>query len=291
MQIGSITALGIKEFDVFNTSFSENISKTNALLSAYQIREIRKVINPASNSHPNAYLYASKIYYGWSLNYLLSGDSKTFTNEIGLELRSLIQSSGVNFSNRLQELNISHDLTARGLEQKQGSIGISINPSEINENFIEGNSMPIFVELTFLKDYDPLAINWKALLNTETEIPIEFIAFSLSKIKDDGRGWDNTTPPDPYLLIKYEGEEVFRTSPIEDTLTPEFTLDVTINYMDFDKLEFLVYDHDDWTEDDFIGYSIIDKNQVNENTTTNQLYLTSYIQIQNGVISFKPLDH
>lgn len=63
----------------------------------------------------------------------------------------------------------------------------------------------------------------------------------------DGRNWDDDGPPDPYVIIYRNGEEVLRTAPVQNSIRPEFPAaqsHVDVRVRDSDVLRFELRDHD-----------------------------------------------
>ncbi len=236
-----------KFYGILGVNFN---AKSNDRYAVLQVTSISRVENFIPDDLPSGYyFYPSKIAYGWSVNYIIWGNSKSFTSDISADISSLISGANINLKGIISKSNLSYKLELRGLRQRSDSDIIVLDPKEIKNNFIPGKPQPIFVEYRASNDQLTNAIQWETNKIGEGEYSIEWIEFGINPTDNLGNSWDTFGGINPIVYFKnaaYIGES--------DNFSRQIVkIGKNIDINNNTSLYFNIYDKDDYSQSDLIG--------------------------------------
>lgn len=241
-----------------------------AILSIYNVTKT-VTINPSSEIKDNADMFIKKIYYGWSINYIITGSSSNFNSDVKIALSRIISSlPEVNLDYTLGEYKLDKKLKLIGLKNKSENPPIVLNPNDVPNYFqVSEKFVPIFVEYEVIKDFNTEQIKFESSNVVPGKYKLKYITIEISNLKPSlNVAWDALGGlPDPYLKILINGKAIATSNKIQDTLNATFDVNKTIQINEGDKIEIIATDAD-VSEHDFIGsasitYEELSKKKIN----------------------------
>jgi hypothetical protein len=239
--------------------------KRFAILSVYHISKTA-TFHPTGDFNPKSKLFLKRIYYGWSIHYILSGSKSDFTSEAKAKLMSLsniLPNADINYT--LGEFKLDSQIKLIGLNSIQNSPNIITNPYDVKNHFnISQKEVPIFTEYEVLTPFHSQAINFETTkFKADEEYRIKYIKLKISNIKPGiNSSWDALGgKPDPFLKIFVNGELFFTSDKIQDNLDPTFNIEKNFFLKEGDLMQIGVIDKD-LENDDLIGDAWISYNEL-----------------------------
>jgi hypothetical protein len=241
-----------------------------AILSIYNITKT-VTFNPIGETKEESDLFIKRIYYGWSMNYIISGTSSKFSVDAKIAMSSIISSlSDVGLDYKLGEYNLEKKLKLIGLRNKTENPPLVFEPSSVAEYFqVSEKQVPIFVEYEVARDFITEPIKFESSRITAGKYKIRFVSLEISKLKPSlNTAWDVLGGlPDPYIKVFINGKEIVTSDKIQDTVTPMFNINKTIHLKEGDRIQIKAFDADviehDYIGEAFINYEELTKRKIN----------------------------
>ncbi|WP_167884273.1 C2 domain-containing protein [Leptospira idonii] len=259
-----------------NGNFSNLKDDRYALLSVYHISKTATYL-PEGKPIDSADVFLKRIYYGWSIHYVISGNKSSFSSEAKMKLLSL--------SNILPTADISYTLGEFKLESRIKLVGLSNNqkvptiisdPHEVNKYFqASQKEVPIFVEYETIKPLNTTRIDFESTKFKQGDYIIKYIKAEISNLKpSNNKSWDIFQElPDPFLQIFENGKIVFTSDKISNKLNPTFNIERKYSLKEGDLLQIGLYDHDmqnhDYIGDAWITYDELIQHEINKEIELN----------------------
>lgn len=279
-------------FGMVNVGAKNTDRKRYALLSVYFIDKV-DVFEPMGAALVNTDYYASKVYYGWAIHYLISGNEKIFTADVAANLDALTGVGG-DFKLAISQNNLSQNLSIKGLNPKQPG-QITYTPDQVADNFTfdKNNSSPIFVEYEAITSVPVTALSWASKkLELNRAYRISDIQCVAMERKEDGKEWDSkliSGSPAPDISVEiYVNNQSQKIASGPDN---QYAMNVSPNisfFIDdsFEYLYFKVFDRDG-LQNDLIGTAIIYKNDLLRFTERQWLSLATKGQLKSLLIQIE----
>ena len=254
-----------------------------------QVRHISRVKRLDTKNPPprdsNADYFISTVYYGWSLDVMVRGRSKTFTRGVSAHLQDVVEGGvGGDFRQVARENELTTEVKLRGLASQDGSPGIALSPDQVQSQFQIGKPQPILVEYTFLKDTETEPIKWSERSIGPGRYRLEEVGITLANQKASGEDWDPLSPlPDPLVSLRRNGQFVATVGGKDNTTTVRFGSGRMIDLNPGTELSFRVVD-EDVTEHDFAGMASARYNQLSQKHPGEKIPLRTEGQVQSGWI-------
>lgn len=277
----------LKAFNFVGFNTSELHQKRFALLTVYSISEVARIESDFSKSVSNIDFYASAIYYGWALNVLIDGSVTDFTKSIAANLESFNQIGG-SIKRKIESYNLRTDIFLRGLQAKSSSPEIVLDWNDVKNHFDIGEPQPIFIEYTFLKSYNTDQITWSEQNIIPGDYRLIEVGAEIAKSKSNGRNWDFSGPPDPFVDVYINGELVLKDGPSKNNFSPKFQPSRTITITRDMILQFDFIDKD-LSEHDEIGRAQIQYNEIINGSLNKPIELVVTGQVKRAWIILGPI--
>lgn len=220
-----------------------------------KIESVSRVLSLQPQGSPlySGRIFASKIYYGWTLNYVFEGDSTQLNEHIAVNLASLIARGG-NLTNEVSRLQLRKYVVSRGLSPKNtNDVVVALDADDVKKNFTTSGSgnQPIAIEYECATDFSVPAVNVKAPKYLPGNFVIDSIAFSIAETQADGSSWDFGSDPDPIIrLYRNNGEEY--AVQVDDRISGSVKIGRPLSLNAGDQINVVLWDEDN-DENDFIG--------------------------------------
>lgn len=222
-----------------------------AVLNVRSISRVRSLDAQGTPLYQGEF-YASKIYYGWSLDYVFEGDESQLNEHIDAKLRDLL---GGEFSSEVERLRLKKTLVTRGLKPKNSRpVVIANSAADIVANFTQEGSgdQPILVEYECAKSFSVPAFDTKAPKYSAGNFTLDSLRFSIAETQADGSSWDGGSPPDPLITISRNGVKIYSTQ-VDDMLSGSIAIGRLITIGSGDVIRADLVDVDGIDPDDPIG--------------------------------------
>ena len=172
-----------------------------------RVSQIDRVVKLQTAAEPQerAPMYASKIFYGWSVYFVLSGESNKFTSDVAADIKA----AGANFKTLTQSNSIDVGIHLIGLRPKEhGDVVMATSLSDIKAYFeTDGEAQPIFVEYTIMEGAEVDPIPWNSFTMKPGTYRVT-LSVEAQPSKSDGRPWDaGGDPPDVMVKVNCGGQE------------------------------------------------------------------------------------
>jgi len=265
-----------KIFSFIKGGYNKNQDERYAVLNIYYIDKT-VTLTPNANLVENAAFYAEKIHYGWSLNYLISGKTDTFTKELSSNLQKWINTGG-EFRSCSIASELTQELQLIGLSGKSDGVTIAITPEETLNQFSRSKEpVPILIEYKTVKDVNTEGINWASEYYTPGEYKIEYVDYNVSQSKLDGKNWDvgfgNTKNPDVIFTISVDHNTLGTYIGSKDTFKQMIRIDKKTNLTSKSNIE-IKFDDKDMSENDDIGTASISFREIAKNKNNSQIRMS-----------------
>lgn len=281
--------LGLTKADL-----SQKIEKRFAILSVHNITKSASFI-PGDSPNENSDFYLKTIYYGWSINYIISGESYSFNSEVKSNLNTIFN---VNFKDSIKEYNLEYKTELIGLELKnKENSEIILDYEQVPKYFkISKVPVPVFLEFESLKDFQTNIINFEdqsKILVSEGKYKISNIFIEVSELNplQKDNNWDPFGgSPDPFIKIYQNGKFIATSSKLDDKLTGNLKINKTIDLAENDLIQIIVYD-EDFEDSDYIGDAWIKFQDIKDFSvkTKFEMKTRNGTGLVNATINFTPI--
>lgn len=252
-----------------------------------QVREVSEVARLSTENPPpqdsDADYFISAVYYGWSLDVMVRGRSKTFTRGVSARLQEVVQGGvGGSFQQITRENELTTEVKLRGLEAKSGSPPVALSREEVRNQFRIGEPQPILVEYTFLRDTETEPIEWGTRSIGPGRYRIEKIGIKLANQKENGQDWDPMGPlPDPLVELRRNGRPISTVGGRDNRTSVTFESGREIDLNPNTELSLRVVD-EDVTEHDFAGTAYARYERLSQGQPGEKISLATDGQVQSG---------
>ena len=242
------------------------------------------ILEPEGEPLAESDLYATRLYYGWAMYVVITGDEEHFTTEIaaGLSL------AGGNLATEAKNHHLQTHVHTIGLQPKNTrSVVVAITPDEISEQFqTPENPVPIYVEYRARHELEVQTLQWKKPQIKPGQYKIELVV-ELMATKDDGRPWDGFgNPPDPVVTL-YDGKVAIAACKDQDSYINTCLSGKVVTVSEHTQFQLGVIDKD-LAEDDPVGHTGF-VTPVGTVELHQPVHFLTYGQVKNAHIIFYPL--
>ncbi len=272
---------------------SFNSDKRYAVLSVYHVTKTI-TFNPDGEKKGNGDYFLKRIYYGWSINYVISGTSSSFSAEAKTKLDSIVSGlTKLNFENTLKEYKLESQLKLTGLKPKKDSPSIILDPYKVADYFdYSEKEIPIFLEYEVVKDFESEKVQFNSSLVKPGKYKIAYIRLEISNLKPNSKlPWDALGGwPDPVVDLYINGIKTLSSDIVHDTLTPTFTINRNIIINEGDLLQITVTDID-YEEHDLIGDAWIQYDDLSQKSLSGDIdfVIRDNSGLKNAVMKLIPI--
>lgn len=275
-----------KVFSLMKGGINKQTQKRFAVLTIYVID---KTVTYEVEGAPigNAEFYAAKIHYGWSLNYIISGESSVFNSEVSANLEKLIGVGG-DFKYTTTYFNLQQELKLKGLSTKDEGVTIARSAEETLNKFQKSkNSVPILIEYKAVKDVNTQGIEWVSPYYKEGTYILQSVDYKVSERKSDGKHWDagfgGTMNPDVMVKLYLDNQEINSGFGAKDSFTGTVNFSKQINLNQNSIIKMIFWDKD-MSENDLIGEAEITFEQLSKVKLNYDINLNTTKQLQKCTI-------
>jgi len=286
-QIENTTELvaNAKIFSLIKIGTNNSQTKRYATLSIYYIDKTIS-IQPSGKVISSAPFYASKIHYGWSLNYIITGESSRFNTEVSTILNRFIGLGG-ELSTLTSTLNLSQEMKLKGLTGRTDGVVIAKSPEETLNKFKRSiDPVPILIEYKAVNNINTTEINWEQSKFIPGKYILKSLSYEISNRKSNGKNWDvgfgGKENPDVIIEMYINGQKVQQSNLTKDVLRGTYYIEKTLDLNDNSIINFVFIDKD-MSENDMMGTAILKFRDLKTRTLDNY---SNYIELnsQNPVI-------
>jgi hypothetical protein len=205
-------------------------------IHAYHVMRVDKLEVDTWTPQGKGHLVPIEVWYGWSVDILVSGSKTDFT----AKARANLVKVGADLDAVISKNNLTRRVTLRGLKQKGGKIGrlvLSSPEAIVNQFEVAPEPVPIYVRYKSTKPIHATPIAWSAKKPILRGVyRVEVVSLRLKAKKANGKGWDigwgKKALPDPIVQLitwvdadgdrKPDGPAQVQASSFDkDTLTPK----------------------------------------------------------------------
>lgn len=272
-----------KAFSLMKGGINKHTQKRYAVLTIYAID---KTVSFEVEGSPigNADFYVAKIHYGWSLNYIISGESSVFNTDVSANLEKIIGVGG-DLKYTTTQFNLQQELKLKGLTTKVEGVTIARSPAETLNKFQKSkNSVPILIEYKAVKDVNTRGIEWISPYFKEGTYILQSVEYKVSERKSDGKHWDagfgRTMNPDIMVKLFLDDQEINSELGEKDSFSASINFSKQINLKSNSIIKMQFFDKD-INENDFIGEAKITFEQLSKLKVSDDIDLNTNGQLQN----------
>lgn len=271
-----------KVFSLAKGGINKKTNKRYAVLNIYQVDKTI-TLEPQGLPLGNAEYYVSKILYGWSLNYIICGESEEFSSTVSANLQKWI-SIGGDLKTYALALNLQQELKLIGLLGKDEGVIIAKTPEETLGKFKKSKySVPILIEFKAINNINTQGIEWVAPIFTEGNYTLRNIEYKISERKSDGNYWDagfgSSKKPDVFTKIYLDDKEINTSGICKDSFDGDIRIEKIITLTSKSRIKLVFFDND-MLQNDKIGEAEISFNDLSKFKLNEDIFLKTSGQLQ-----------